>query len=119
MKSTHDRSLHSIEALEHRIAPATLIGLTTTNQLVTFDSGDAEHILHTVKISGVPKGEDIVSIDARPANGLIYALSNKSNVFTISPITGKATLVGASGLTLTGKMFGIDFNPTVDRLRVI
>jgi hypothetical protein len=119
-ESSHARKFApAAEALEARIAPAALIGLTTTNQLITFDSGDADHILHSAKISGLPKGEDIVSIDSRPANGLLYGLSNKDTLYTLNPISGLATAVGTQGIALVGKYFAMDFNPTVDRLRAV
>lgn len=111
-----------IEPLEPRIAPATLVGLTSTNFLVSFDSGDPTHLLASVKIKGLAAGEDIVSIDSRAANGLLYGLTKQNTLYTISPYTGLATKVGPAGppdLALTGKALAMDFNPTVDRLRVV
>src|SRR5205085_9095228 len=43
-----------------------------------------------------------------------------SRLYTINTSTGAATQVGTSGaFTLSGTDFGADFNPVVDRLRVV
>jgi hypothetical protein len=106
------------EALEDRTAPATLVGLTTADRLLFFDSATPTVIQRNVKITGV-SGKDVVGLDARPADGRLYALASDASLYTINPLTGRATLVGTSGVTLSGNRFSIDFNPGVDRLRVV
>ena len=96
--------------------------LTSTNFLVSFDSADPADILTSVKIKGLAPGEDIVSIDSRAANGLLYGLTKQNTLYTLNPYSGVATKVGPAGapdLALVGKAFAIDFNPSVDRLRVV
>jgi hypothetical protein len=96
-----------------------LTGLTTTNQLVSFDSATPGTINTTVGITGLQAGETLLGIDFRPANGGLYALGSTSRLYSINPLTGVATQVGSAGsFTLSGTSFGADFNPTVDRLRV-
>ncbi len=111
----------TIEILESRIAPATLVGLTNKDILVSFDSAAPERILSAVQIAGLAPGENIVSLDARPANGLIYGLTNLNTLYTLNPYSGAASLVmaGVAAFPLVGKNVGIDFNPAVDRLRVV
>src|SRR5262249_55885566 len=112
----------SVELLEDRATPATLVGLTMTNSLITFDSAAPTKILRSVQVTGVAPGEDIVSIDTRPANGQLYGLTNKNALYTLSLASGKATRVGTGPtafLPAGGSRFGIDFNPTVDRLRTV
>src|SRR5262245_19791155 len=112
----------SVEPLEDRSTPATLVGLTTNNALITFDSAAPTRILRSVQVTGVAAGEDLVSIDARPANGQLYGLTNKNTLYTVSLATGKATRVGtgpAAFLPTGGSRFGIEFNPNVDRLRAV
>ena len=85
-------------------------------------------------ISGLRAGDAIVGIDFRPANNKLYALTNNAGtgrLYTINTSTGAATLVStlaadAADTTapfpftaLSGTDFGIDFNPAVDRLRVV
>lgn len=97
-----------------------LTGVTTTNQLVTFDSATPGTINTSVAITGLQAGESIQGIDYRPANGLLYALGSSSRIYQINTTTGTATQVGSAGsFTLSGTAFGFDFNPTVDRVRVV
>lgn len=72
-------------------------------------------------IAGLQSGENILGIDFRPANGQLYALGSSSRLYTINLGTGAATAVGASPFAtlLAGTDFGFDFNPTVDRIRVV
>src|SRR4029453_16131664 len=81
------------EALEDRITPATLVGLTSTDHLITFDSATPALIARTGRITGVGQ-QDVVSIDARPANGVLYALTKTNKLYTVNPMTGIATRVG-------------------------
>jgi hypothetical protein len=66
-------------------------------------------------------GQDVVSIDARPANGLVYALTRSNQLYIVNTFTGVATRVGTDpvALALGAGRVGIDFNPNVDRLRVV
>ena len=113
--------LPAAETLEDRIAPAALVALTQSDTLLTFDSAAPEKILSAAKITGLGSGENVVSLSARPANGVIYGLSNLNTLYTLNPYTGEAAAVGAgpAAFPLEGKAFGIDFNPTVDRVRAV
>lgn len=96
-------------------------GLTQNNRLVTFDADTPDVIESTVKITGI--AGDIIGIDFRPANGLLYAVGNVDGVgtlYTVDTATGAATAVpGALTLALRGEDFGFDVNPAADRLRII
>lgn len=122
-RSPHQRATPSFaaEALEARIAPATLVGLTNKDILITFDSAAPTQILSAAKIIGLADGENIVSIDARAANGLLYGLTNANTLYSLNPYTGAATAIttGDPAFALSGKITEIDFNPTVDRLRIV
>ena len=108
-----------MEMLESRIVPTALLGLTTNNRLIQFDSSAPTAITSSVAVTGLAAGEDLVSIDTRPSNGLVYGLTDKNTLYTLNPNSGVATPVGAAALPLTGSRTEIDFNPTVDRLRVV
>jgi hypothetical protein len=97
-----------------------LIGLTTTNNLVSFDSATPGTIGSTVGITGLQAGEIVLGIDRRPANGVLYGLGSTSRIYMIDTATGVATAVG-SGFSppLSGTAFGFDFNPVPDRIRVV
>ena len=82
-----------------------------------------------VAITGVPGGETIVGADFRPATGQLLALTDMGRMLRIDTATGAATTVSAFAAdaadtttpytALSGMAFGVDFNPTVDRLRTV
>lgn len=95
-------------------------GVTTTNQLVKFNTARPNTILNTVSITGLQTGENVLAIDFRPANGQLYALGSTSRLYIINTFSGVATQVGTAGsFTLSGTDFGFDFNPLPDRIRVV
>ncbi|MFN6964744.1 MAG: DUF4394 domain-containing protein [Pyrinomonadaceae bacterium] len=99
---------------------ATIYGVSTANALVRFDTAAPAAVTTIGTITGLQPGETIVGIDFRPANGQLYALGSSSRLYTINLVTGAATQVGTAGaFTLSGSEFGFDFNPAVDRIRVV
>jgi hypothetical protein len=107
-------------AFPQRAAAEPLVGVTTTNALVTFDSATPGTIVTNVGLTGLQGGETILGIDIRPANGTLYGLGSTSRLYSLNTTTGVATQVGSSGaFTLSGTAFGFDFNPVVDRIRVV
>lgn len=95
-------------------------GVTTNQTLVSFNTGMPGMINSGLAISGLMANEQIRGIDFRPANGRLYALGSFSNLYELDVNTGAASLVGSgAGLTLNGSSFGFDFNPTIDRIRVV
>ncbi len=97
-----------------------LFGLTVDNALVSFDSTSPGALAGSVAITGLGVGESLLGIDLRPATGQLYGLGSQSRLYTIDPLTGVATGVGSAGaFTLSGTAFGFDFNPTVDRIRLV
>lgn len=92
----------------------------------------------TVAVTGVTAGETLVGIDFRPHNGQLYAIgvnptTDTATAYVLDPQTGTATAVGAAsqiafttdGVTVVDfpdpavVSWGVDFNPTVDRIRVV
>jgi hypothetical protein len=74
----------------------------------------------TKAIAGLQPGEMILGIDMRPATGQLYALGSTSRIYAINMSNGAATGMGGVFTTmLDGASFGFDFNPTVDRIRVL
>lgn len=123
--------------MKTRIAPATLaaltltalagvanaeaiIGLRSDNVLVSFDSSAPAIISGTVAVSGLQPGESLLGIDLRPATGQIFGMGSSNRLYAINPVTGVATAAGAPFTpALDAAEYGIDFNPTVDRVRVV
>lgn len=95
--------------------------VTASNRLVAFPAGQPSKILSDVAITGLPGGEDLVAIDFRPATMDLLALSSQSKLYRLDTKTGVATAIGAGPFSpaLFGSAFGFDFNPTVDRIRLV
>lgn len=60
-------------------------------------------------------------LDFRPATGQLYGYSDRAgSLYTVNTSTGALTPVGAAALGLTNTFnLGMDFNPTIDRLRIV
>lgn len=111
-----------LESLEDRTVPATLVGLTTSQHLLTFDSASPTQFTQSPVISGLSTpGEVIRSIDSRPVSGVIYGLSSLNLLYTIDPSSAVATQVGTgpAAFAQVGQRVAVDFNPSVDRFRVV
>lgn len=127
---TNPRPLH-LETLEDRCVLSTMVALTAANQILTFDSDDPADIYTRSTVNGLRPGEDLIGIDVRPATGEVYGVSDRGRIYTLDPFTGAATfkvLLQADPAdtsspfmrsALRGGSFGIDFNPTNDRLRIV
>ncbi|MEO8573258.1 MAG: DUF4394 domain-containing protein [Pyrinomonadaceae bacterium] len=95
-----------------------VFGVTTSNNLIRFNSVRPGTILNSVAITGLQAGENVVGIDFRPATGQLFALGSTSRLYRLDTVTGVATQVGTAGaFVLTGTNFGFDFNPVPDRIR--
>lgn len=115
-----------------RNVPATysgqlIYGLTRVNRnLVKFSSDNPELIRELLPITGITSGQVLVGMDVRPVSLELYAIgyhdtSRTYQLYSINKTNGVATAVGSSGkINLgIGEKIGFDFNPTVDRIRVI
>lgn len=89
------------------------------NRLIRVDSAAPGTITSTVVLRGIQGNETLLGIDYRPASSrVLYGLSTAGRLYAINPLNGSATALGAP-LTVTGVAAGVDFNPAVDRLRVV
>lgn len=108
---------------------ASIVGLAIPTEPVAYAVDAANNLLIfnpmapapiTKSITGLQGGESIYGIDFRPRNGQLYALGSTSRLYTINTSSGAATPVGAPfshGIPVGD--YGFDFNPTVDRIRLI
>jgi hypothetical protein len=104
--------------------------LTRSNTLLTIDTANPGTAIASVPVTGVVAGETLVGIDIRPQNRMLYALgvnagADTMSLYLLSPRTGVAGLIGAGSFAGAGNLpdpadslYGLDFNPTADRLRV-
>jgi len=105
------------------LAQETLVGVTTTGSVVTFRSNTPGTLLSSMTISGLNAGDRVLGIDMRPATGELFAMGETSQIYRLNASTGVATPVGGAFTpALDGSPFtrySMDFNPTVDRIRVV
>lgn len=94
--------------------------LTSTGKILGFDTAKPTKIKTEVRVTGLGANENLIQLDYRPATGTFYGMTNMTRLCTVDPKTGVANLVSNNAFTtdsLTSPV--IDFNPTVDRIRVI
>jgi hypothetical protein len=105
-----------------------VVALAANNQLLQFSASAPNSIISATTVTGLKAGDSLVGIDYRPATGQLYALAVNGalgRLYTINPLTGAASAIGTgfavpqSAGTGAGKDYGFDFNPTVDRIRVV
>jgi Domain of unknown function (DUF4394) len=97
-----------------------LVATTNQNQLITFNARNAERIKDIQAITGLPSGVSLRGIDFRPKTGDLYGVGSDSVVYRVNPGTGIAIAEGpAFTPALRGASFGVDFNPVVDKIRVV
>ena len=110
----------------HRLDPEgaprkeTAFAVTASHTLVSFNAGRPTTLLSRKRLVGLPGGETLIGIDFRVARGQLFALSDRGRLYRIDTATAALTPVGGGiGTELRGARFGFDFNPTVDRIRVV
>lgn len=94
----------------------TIAALVNGSSLVWIDA-KAKKVTGSVDLSG---GAKVVGIDVRPADKMLYGLTQDGAIVTIDAKTG--TWTKKSQLTEklpAGATFAVDFNPAADRMRVI
>lgn len=107
-------------------APAALaerfVATDRNNHLYTFDDKKPAKFKRIAKpLKGLLPGERVVALDVRPATRQLIALTDMSRLYVVQPSKATATLIGPGGFSpvLRGGSFGFDFNPVVDRIRVV
>jgi len=103
------------------IRAETAFALNGRNMLIRIDTNTPGFTDDNKLIRGLQPGESILGIDFRPAIGRLYGLGSQSRLYVIDTATGVASAVGTAAFAtpLEGTEFGFDFNPTVDRIRVV
>jgi hypothetical protein len=96
-----------------------LFGLTADQELICYRENQPEQAKTLGKIAGLAMDTRLVGIDVRPATGDLYGLGDRGGVYIVDQRTGAVTLRSRLNVALSGQSFGVDFNPTVDRLRTV
>lgn len=98
----------------------TLYALTDSNALLRLNAGQPQKVLQRVAVKGLQSGEQLLGIDYRVARGVLFAYGSSGRLYTLNTETGAAAAVGGPIAVRTGgSEVGFDFNPTVDRIRLV
>ncbi len=118
-------------------AGTAMIGLLATGTSVVRFSSAMPGTVATVTVTGIAAGETLIGLDWRPQTGQLFSIginptANTGTSYLLDPQTGAATVVGVASqiafvdsmgnpidLPLATAGWGFDFNPTVDRIRVV
>lgn len=112
-------SRSGVVIVDNEVPSPTMVGAAANGSLVRFNSAAPGTILGTIPVTGLQASETINGIDYRPATGELYALGSTSALYVVNPTAGTATGFAPFSPVLNGTTFGFDFNPTVDRIRVV
>jgi len=106
-----------------------VVALTVSNRLISFDRASPATLRTNVMVTGLQSGENLVGIDMRPVDGMLYGVGSTGRLYTLDPVTGAATSKSRLAAdpadttdaftALAGTNFGVDFNPMADRLRIV
>lgn len=100
---------------------STLFAVKPDNKLQRFNSNTPATIAATVNITGLQVGETLIGIDFRPETGGLYGVGTTGRLYVIDFASGAAAQIGSGVFAqpLLGTSFGTDFNPLIDRLRIV
>ncbi len=100
-----------------------VFGLVDSSRIVTFNASNPGVITSSTTITGLPTGERLTGIDIRPTDNQLYSVSASGVVYVLRQAPGAAgytaTSIGSLSTAPSGQSFGLDFNPTVDRIRFV
>jgi hypothetical protein len=101
-------------------AKEVIYAVTAANQLIQFNAGQPQKTLSKKALTGLAGGDTLLGIDYRVAKGQLFGLGASGQLYRIDTKTGAASAVGTPvGLPIGATEWGFDFNPTVDRIRVV
>lgn len=98
--------------------PAVAVTQTTSPALVKFDTANPGAATTTPITGLISASERVVGLDWRPATGQVYMYSSANRLYIIDTDSGAATRLAPNPAFGTGA-YGFDFNPVVDRIRVV
>ncbi|HOA93355.1 MAG TPA: DUF4394 domain-containing protein [Quisquiliibacterium sp.] len=99
----------------------TVYAVTDANRLVRFNAGQPRQLDLDLPLQGLQPGETLVGIDFRVARGMLYGLGTSGRLYVIDTTNASVRTIGNAPLApaLVESDAGFDFNPTVDRIRVV
>ncbi|KQS31020.1 DUF4394 domain-containing protein [Dyadobacter sp. Leaf189] len=114
---------HRVPPTEQTLPDRIFYALSDNNQLHEINVRSTSSPLRSFNVTGLASGDKLAGIDFRPATGQLYAIGTSSVLYHVNVKTGdqegKATIVDTLATALSGSSIGFDFNPTVDKIRVV
>lgn len=105
-----------------RLPRDTVYAVTVGHELIRFKADRPEQVLERRMLIGLASGDSLRGIDYRVARGVLYALAGSGRLYTVDVAQARLVPVAAAAPALwpvQGEVTGFDFNPTVDRIRVV
>ncbi len=100
----------------------TVYAVTRQHELIRFKADRPQQLLDRRALAGLAQGDNLRGIDYRVARGVLYALADSGRLYTVDIAQARLVPVAASAPAawpVQGSVSGFDFNPTVDRIRVV
>ncbi|HEX2358970.1 MAG TPA: DUF4394 domain-containing protein [Solirubrobacterales bacterium] len=123
-KSTSPSKKLQVKVKVPKASGRVLYGTDNQGDLVTFRERGSQRLQSKRRIVGLPGGVRLVGIDFRPKTGELFGVGTDSVTYRIvlADTNARALPVASfagPGTTLAGAVFGVDFNPVPDRIRVV
>jgi hypothetical protein len=117
-------ALFALTVFGSRSSAATIYAIDDSNNLFTFDNLTPQNITTGVFVTGLASNEHLINLDwgVNPSNtsqNVLYGIGSSYRLYTINPATGAATPAASSFGLVSGNSFGMDYNPVVNRIRLI
>ncbi len=110
----------ALGAVSNAASALTLYVVTAGNKLARYDSEDARSITRFGYLTGFTNGDtSLIGCDFRPQDGLFYGVGNNGGVYTIDTESALMSFRQTLSVRLQGTSYGVDFDPTANRLRIV
>lgn len=96
-----------------------VFAVSASQQLLKFNAGQPQRLLSRRPLQGLAEGDRLLGIDYRVARGQLYGLGASGQLYRIDTAQARVEKIGVPVALPAGQEWGFDFNPTVDRIRVV
>lgn len=102
-------------ATAHAASAQQIVALVGDNTIALIDPAKRQ-VTASVSVKGVKK---LHGIDVRPADGMLYGITDDGMIVTIDPKTGESAKKAELSEKVKTGTVTVDFNPAADRLRIM
>jgi hypothetical protein len=99
-------------------AAVDVVGLVDGTSLVRFTTDGSTVVGEPATVSGLAGDTRLIGIDYRVQDGKLYGVGDEGGLYSLTE-SGTADKVGELSVPLDGEVFGVDFNPAANALRII